>query len=88
VTKNTEYHMRSDVCVGVRRVGETEWNRKHWAVGQTLIGGIGSEVTLHGQVPGPGSRLLFDNSVLTTPVTEINRPSREVGQEYADLLAS
>ena len=88
VTNNTEYHIRDEVCLGVRRRGEHEWNREHPAVGQDFIGAIGARVTHSDEIPEPGARLLFGNSVLTSPVAEVLRPGPELADDYRERLAS
>ena len=84
VTHNTEYHMRDRVCVAVRDVASGSWQPAHRALGRKVLAAMQS---LHFEVeparPSPGSRLLFDGDLLTSPVIRIRRPSRDTVQLYS-----
>ena len=89
VTKNTEYHMRDSLCVGVRDTNTGDWRSGHAALGSELIGAIGPEITLGpGEPPRPGSRLFFAGDLLTSPLVRIRRPSRDTAVQYVPELAS
>lgn len=89
VTKNTEYHMRDNVCVGVRDVSSGAWRAGHSALGNELLGSIGPEITLGlAEPPRTGSRLFFAGDLLTSVLVNIRRPSRETAIHYACELAS
>lgn len=88
VTQNTEYHLRSDTCVGVRDLWSGRWREDHPAVGRTLFGAV---------LPGPNGLepldnpelncLLWfengDNDILTSRLTAITRPPREAVSRYS-----
>lgn len=89
VTRNTEYHMRDDICVRVRERRGGVWHAEHLALGQQLVGGLGPvSVTQSGRIPGKGARLLFTGDLLTSPVVDVERPPREIVANYPTLLAS
>lgn len=87
VTKNTEYHLRLDQCVGVRDRDSGAWHRHHAALRLRAI-----------QVPPMGHddrwlgrRLQFWGSqadVVTSPVMEVARPERECLPRYVSLEQS
>jgi hypothetical protein len=81
VTKNTEYHLRDDVCVGVRHRGSGEWHSEHMALGRVLAGGILR--VGHGfapaKEPGEGASLWFDAGgmdIVTSTVDRVDRPQK------------
>lgn len=81
VTRNTEYHLRLDECVGVRDLGTGAWQRHHAALRLRAI-----------QLPPMGHdhcwlgrRLQFwgaGQDVVTSPVVDVARPEREVIMRY------
>ena len=87
VTKNTEYHLRLDECVGVRDRESGAWHRHHAALRLRAI-----------QVPPMGHdhswvgrRLQFwgrDTDVVTSPVLEVARPEVECLPRYVSLERS
>ena len=87
VTRNTEYHVRRGVCVGVRpRAGGSPWIKDHGALSMRLEGHVkvGSLLPLPGS-PKLGYRVYFadrESDVLTSPVIAIVRPPRNVVSEY------
>ena len=86
VTKNTEYHMRDDVCVAVRDRRTGRWQMKHRALGSKLMGGLtvtdaGSWHVNHGAA-AIGDKLCFANDLLTTPVSVVTRPGVNTVDSY------
>jgi len=87
VTRNTEYHLRLDECVGVRDLQTGDWQRHHAALRLRAI-----------QLPPMGHdekwvgrRLQFwssDKDVVTSPVVEVARPERDVLVRYVSLERS
>ena len=92
VTQNTEYHLKDGVCVAVRNRDTGEWNRKHRALGSTLMGGL--EVTELGTwkvnfgVAHVGEKLCFANDLLTTPIEDVGRPLRSVVDTYPNAASA
>ncbi|MBV70840.1 MAG: hypothetical protein CMH52_05770 [Myxococcales bacterium] len=88
VTQNTEYHLREQLCVGVRDLWSGRWRDDHPAVGRRLFGAV---------VPGPDGLepinepsvncLLWfengENDILTSRLTAITRPPKNVLVRYA-----
>lgn len=73
VTGNTEYHLRSDECVGVRDRASGRWIRHHAALRLCAV-----NIPFRGRDRRYlGRRLQFvgrGNDVLTSPVLEVGRP--------------
>lgn len=87
VTRNTEYHLRLDECVGVRDLQTGKWQRHHAALRLRAIRlpPMGHD---HSWV---GRRLQFwgsDKDVVTSPVLDVGRPEREVLPHYVSLERS
>lgn len=88
VTQNTEYHVNSETCVGVRDLWSGQWRSDHPAVGRRLFGAV---------LPGPNGLepldepsvnclLWFENGesdILTSRLTAITRPSKQSADRYA-----
>ena len=80
-TKFTEYHLRSDECVGVRDRETGAWLRHHAALGLRAI-----------QLPESGDDLRWVGrriqfwgrlaDVVTSPVIEVGRPERWAVDHY------
>jgi hypothetical protein len=93
VTKNSEYHLRDDVVVGVRKRDSGIWDRASKALRARLVGAFNTvEDVLHGIATPPriGEPLLFINEegedIITTKVSEIARPPREARTNYLPPL--
>ncbi|MEL6547410.1 MAG: hypothetical protein AAFQ82_22495, partial [Myxococcota bacterium] len=91
VTANSEYHMRSGVCVAVRDLRHGELTREHPAVGSKMLGGIGYREELgysaHYGTPSEGEKICFSNDVLTSPVSSVRRPPLEIVALYDENAA-
>jgi hypothetical protein len=81
VTRNTEYHIRRDVCVAVRDRQSGEWLRGHLAIRQRVHGGL--KFTRSGGIlpnlgaPSLGESIFFHaagRDLVTSPVLSIERP--------------
>jgi hypothetical protein len=89
VTRNTEYHVRRDLCVAVRDRRTGRWLSGHLAYGSRMAGGLRFG-TQGGLIPNPGApaigeSLFFHASgrdVVTSPLTGIERPPVEVVHTY------
>jgi len=87
VTRNTEYHLRDKTCVGVRDLWSGAWRQEHPALGKVLFGAVrpgpsGLEPQLE---PSVQSLLWFengDNDILTSRLTGIERPEKQVLANY------
>jgi hypothetical protein len=90
VTRNTEYHLRRDLCVAVRDRRSGRWLRAHLAHGSRMSGGLRFG-THGGLVPNPGTPAIGESlffhaagrDVVTSPLTAVERPPRDVVEAYA-----
>ena len=88
-TRNTEYHLRRRLCVGVRDRRTGEWMRGHMAVDAEVSGGLrfhrqGGVVPTE-ELPRVGESLFFcarGRDLVTSPVERIERPERHVTADY------
>lgn len=81
VTRNTEYHLRADECVGVRDRESGEWLREHAALRLRAV----TLPPMGHDHHWLGRRLQFWGSgtdVLTSPVIEVGRPGRTCVDRY------
>jgi len=92
VTKNTEYHMKDDICVGIRKLKNGLWINNGKALKAKLVGSIKSldEIILaQGSEPHVGEPLLFINEdgedIVTTTLSEIKRPPKEAVNNYVHI---
>ncbi len=91
VTRNTEYHLRDDICVAVRKKVSGDWLMQEKALGARLAGVV--TVTPHRSIrftgslfPSVGDNLLFisvsGQDIVTTKIRAIERPPREALKYY------
>ena len=89
LTRNTEYHVRSDVCVAVRDRRSGRWLQSHLAVKNRIHGGL--RFYRHGGIstnpgnPQVGDSLFFFASgqdLVTSPVLQVGRPERDIVAQY------
>jgi hypothetical protein len=89
VTRNTEYHIRRDVCVAVRDRRSGEWLRGHLALRQRVHGGL--KFTRAGGIlpnlgtPGIGESIFFHadgRDLVTSPILNVDRPAKKLVQAY------
>lgn len=90
VTRNTEYHVRKDICVGVRDRRSGEWLRAHLALRSRVSGSL--KFTHNGGVepnqgsPNVGESLFFHaqgRDLVTSTILSIERPIPDVVTAYA-----
>lgn len=89
VTRNTEYHVRRDVCIAVRDRRSGEWLHGHLALRQRIHGGLkftrsGGILPNLGQ-PGVGESIFFHaegRDLVTSPVLTVDRPEKRVVSSY------
>jgi hypothetical protein len=88
VTRNTEYHVRADVCVAVRDRAAGLWRSDHPAVGRRLAGAL---KYVHGGIlptldaPEVGHSVYFrrgERDLVTSLVERIERPALDVVAAY------
>lgn len=89
VTRNTEYHLRSGVCVAVKDRRSGEWLRAHLALRQKVHGGIrftrSGGISANDGMPEVGESLFFaaeGRDLVTSPVLSVERPERAVVKRY------
>jgi hypothetical protein len=88
VTRNTEYHVRRNLCVAVRDRRTGQWLHGHMAIKSRVSGGL--RFTRHGVsasqgLPNVGESLFFCASgrdLVTSPVEAIDRPKADVVSSY------
>jgi hypothetical protein len=89
VTRNTEYHVRRDQCVGVRDRRTGEWLRAHLALRSQVSGALrfnreGGVMPNVGQ-PKIGDSLFFQASgrdLVTSAILSVERPTHEIVNTY------
>ena len=89
VTRNTEYHLRSGVCVAVKDRQSGEWLRAHLALSQRIHGGLrftrAGGIHANLGIPDFVESLFFHASgrdLVTSPVLSVERPERAVVAAY------
>ncbi|MFO0637423.1 MAG: hypothetical protein U0168_31745 [Nannocystaceae bacterium] len=85
VTRNTEYHLRADECVGVRDRETGQWLRDHAAL---RLRALKLPPAGHDHV-WLGQRIQFwgsNTDVVTSPVVAVGRPPRESIDHYVSLM--
>lgn len=90
VTRNTEYHVRSGICIGVRDRRTGTWMQGHLALRSRVSGGLrfnglGGIRPNSGQ-PSVGESLFFQaagRDLVTSTILTIERPPKELVTEYA-----
>ncbi|MGC6416849.1 MAG: hypothetical protein ACON3Z_07015 [Bradymonadia bacterium] len=88
VTQNTEYHLREETCVGVRDLWSGRWREDHPAVGRRLFGAVIPGPDGLEQIGEPSVNCLLwfengENDILTSRLTAITRPPKNVVTRYA-----
>lgn len=90
VTRNTEYHVRRRLCVGVRDRRTGEWMNGHMALKSEVSGGLkfhtSGAITPTEDLPTVGESLFFSASgrdLVTSPVVNVDRPIQTIVAQYA-----
>lgn len=89
VTRNTEYHMKDDTCIAVRDRRHGSWLVSHRALSGKLSGCVrfnpsGDAYPCLSR-PEVGDALFLSvrgQDVITSAVTVVGRPERDVVQDY------
>lgn len=89
VTRNTEYHVRRDVCVAVRDRRSGHWVPAHLALQGRIRGGLNyfeqGGYTANDGDPSVGESLFLTTDgrdLVTSPVVAIERPVRQIVDAY------
>lgn len=89
LTRNTEYHVRKNLCVGVRDRKSGRWHNVHLALKAIVEGGLRftqtGNITPNKGRPRVGESLLFqagEREVVTSTVMGIERPTPAVVAQY------
>lgn len=89
VTRNTEYHVRKDICVAVRDRKSGDWLRGHLAVKQRVEGSLRFDkrgaIEATDALPDVGQSLFFHaqgRDLVTSPVLSVERPQQETVTRY------
>ena len=89
VTRNTEYHVRGKLCVGVRDRRSGEWLRAHLALRGEISFGLRFDVA-GGIAPSVGNPAVGDSlflhaggrDLVTSTILSVERPAREHVSKY------
>lgn len=89
VTRNTEYHVRNDTCVGVRDRRSGEWLRAHLALRSRISGSLKFSPN-GGIMPNPGNPSIGESlffhaagrDLVTSTILAVERPKREIVAVY------
>ncbi|MEE8408000.1 MAG: hypothetical protein V3T05_00210 [Myxococcota bacterium] len=87
ITRNSEYHLRDRLCVGVRGT-DGEWLEDHAAVGSELVATMqpnGAIVLADVGRPRVGGRLCFASDLMTSSVLSVTRPSVTAVLHYPEV---
>jgi len=90
VTRNTEYHFRGEVCVGVRDRRSGRWLAAHLALNRRLSGSVrffdnGAVIPVD-EPPSVGEALYFageGRELVTSLLCEITRPDKSSVDQYS-----
>ena len=100
VTRNTEYHLKDDVCVAVRDRNTKKWQVGHLAVSLRVQGGVrffdNGAVVPSLEAPGPGDAMFFtyksgagsDRQLVTSRIEAVARTPKKDVLTYATLGAA
>lgn len=89
VTRNTEYHVRREVCVAVRDRRSGQWLRSHQALSSVVRGAL--KFTVRGAIdPNPGKPrtgecLYFSEQgrdLVTSAIVDVQRPALDIVSTY------
>ncbi|HTJ85502.1 MAG TPA: hypothetical protein VL400_27480 [Polyangiaceae bacterium] len=97
VTRNTEYHLKDDVCVAVRDRGSKKWQEGHLAVSLRVQGGVrffdNGAVVPSLEEPAPGDAMFFtyksdsghERQLVTSRIEAVSRTPKKDVLAYATL---
>jgi len=89
VTRNTEYHIRRSLCVGVRDRRSGEWLRAHLALRSSVSGALRFNHD-GGIIPNPGRPEVGDSlffqaagrDLVTSSILSVDRPEKDIVVTY------
>lgn len=91
VTRNTEYHIRRNTCVGVRNRESGSWLGTHFAINQEVAGAIrffeSGGITANPGLPRIGESMYFESmgrDLVTSSIVSVERPRPDVVADYPD----
>jgi hypothetical protein len=97
VTRNTEYHVRSGVCVAVRDRHGGGFHTAHIALALRMEGAVrqysNGGLIPHANEPAPGDSIYFtftrpdgeERQIVTSRLLSVERPAKEVVQAYPSM---
>ena len=92
VTRNSEYHVRQQTCIGVRDRETGQWLRTHFAVERPVVGAIkffeSGAINATPGLPNVGESMYFEDlgrDLVTSSVVAVERPQPEIVAQYAAL---
>jgi hypothetical protein len=92
VTRNSEYHLRQQVCVGVRDRETGAWLRTHFAVERPVVGSIkffeSGAMSAQPGLPHVGDSMYFEDmgrDLVTSSIVSVERPDPAIVAEYGEL---
>ncbi len=90
VTRNTEYHVRKDQCVGVRDRESGSWIQRHFALKLQVSGAIrffeGGSMTANPGLPNVGESMYFETmgrDLVTSSIVSVERAPAETISQYS-----
>ena len=91
VTRNTEYHVRRDRCVGVRDRQTGMWLQKHFAINLPIAGAIrffeSGAMRANPGLPQVGESMYFESrgrDLVTSSVVSVERPQADTVAQYSN----
>jgi hypothetical protein len=89
VTRNTEYHVRSQTCVGVRDRHSGYWVYDHFALHRPIAGALrvseAGAINASPGLPQVGESMYFEapgRDLVTSLVISVERPRPEIVAQY------
>ncbi len=92
LTRNTEYHLRRNVCVAVRDRESGSWVGNHAAINQKVLGSLAISdnggVKVTEGLPEVGSCICFDvQGLVTSRVEGMERPPKSTVESHYSVVA-
>jgi hypothetical protein len=90
ITRNSEYHVKDQLCVGVRDRETGEWLRTHFALERPVIGAVkffeSGAMSAAPGLPSIGESMYFEDlgrDLVTSSVVSVERPSPDIVATYS-----
>jgi hypothetical protein len=91
VTRNTEYHVRRETCIGVRDRETGMWLQKHFALNLPVAGAIqffdSGAMRANPGLPQIGESIYFESAgrdLVTSSVVSVERPPADTVAQYSN----